>query len=385
MAKSRRATSESEARPITAPSRRPLLGQNSARRDLGELLAAGRLPPALIFHGPAGVGKMTTALRVAALLLDPSADESSKRSLEPPSDTESAELIAAGTHPDLHLVAKHRCADSQVPELRERKQTNIPIDLLRELVIGGTVAGHRFEAPVQRTAYRGHGKVFLVDEAELLDSAGQNALLKVMEEPPPQTWIILGVTDRTRLLPTLRSRCHQVAFAPLDAAAMEQWFKGLDPPPQGDALRWLANFAQGSPGRATLALENGLATWDDELSRRFAALAEGEGGVGFAEAMAELVKSFAEARVKRDPRASKEAANRLATGILFSMLGSRLRSELAASAEAHDLAATSRWAEWIERLDLADRHLDANVSLVHALADLVASWENTSLAASPRS
>jgi hypothetical protein len=384
MAKSRRAAEEPAAERLhaRAAARRPLLGQTRAVTDLSQLLAAGRVPSSLILHGPAGVGKMTAARRLAALLLDPTADQRCFERFEPPATGEVAELLAAGTHPDLHLIAKHRCADSQVAELRDRKQTNIPIDLLRELMIGGNVGGARFDAAVQRTPFLGHGKVFLIDEAELLDATGQNALLKVLEEPPGRTWIVLCVTDRTRLLPTIRSRCHQIAFSPLDEASMASWFEALEPSPAGEARRWLAEFAEGSPGRAMLAIDAGLLEWERELGPRFDDLTSGRGGAGMPEAMAELVKGFSEAQVKRDPKASKEAANRLASRILLSILGARVRRRLVEAAEADDLDATDRWSEWIDRLDLADRHLDANVSLLHALADLVAGWER--LAASPR-
>lgn len=377
MAKSRRVAEETPADRASsrAAARRPILGQSRALKDLSQLLVSGRVPSSLVLHGPAGIGKMTAAKRLAALLLDPSADRGAFERFEPPASGEVAELLAAGTHPDLHLIAKHRCADSQIAELRDRKQTNIPIDLLRELMIGGNVGGARFDAPVQRTPYLGHGKVFLIDEAELLDATGQNALLKVLEEPPPRTWIVLCVTDRTRLLPTIRSRCHQIAFSPLDGASMEAWFDGLEPSPAGDARRWLAEFAEGSPGRASLAIDAGLLDWERELGPRFDELASGRGAGGMPEAMSELVKGFSDAQVKRDPKASKEAANRLASRILLSILGARLRRRLGESAAAGDFDATERWSEWIDRLDLADRHLDANVSLLHALADLVAGWE----------
>lgn len=360
--------------------RRPIHGQARAIRDLSELLLAGRVPSSLILHGPAGVGKMTVARRLAALLLDPSADRGSFERFSPPPEGEVAELLDAGTHPDLHLIAKHRCADSQVAELRDRKQTNIPIDLLRELMIGGNAGGTRFDAPVQRTPWLGHGKVFLIDEAELLDSTGQNALLKVLEEPPSRTWIVLCVTDRTRLLPTIRSRCHQIAFTPLDEASMEAWFDGLEPAPAGETRRWVAQFAEGSPGRAMLAIDGGLIEWERALAPRFDELASGRGGAGLPEAMADLVKDFSESQVKRDPKASKEAANRLASRVLLSILGARLRERLRLAASAGDLDWAERWAEWIDRLDLADRHLEANVSMPHALADLVAGWERLSAA-----
>ncbi len=360
---------------------RELLGQERAKADLQSLLLAGRLPPAMIFHGPAGVGKMTCARIVAGLLLDPEADASAIRRFAPPAGTEVARLLEAGSHPDLHWIAKQRCRDSQVPSLRDRKLTNIPVDLLRELMIGGMAGDIAFEPTVQRTPYLGHGKVFLIDEAEGLDATGQNALLKTLEEPPPRTWIVLCVTDRTRLLPTIRSRCHQVPFSPLGEEAMRRWLAGL-PPSVPEATRaWLLDFAEGSPGRATLAVDADLMAWERAIREPFATLAD-EGRIdGFAAGMADLVKGFAEAQVKADPRASKEAANRLGAQLLLGMLARSLRTRLHGSIAADDADAAERWADWIERLELAERHLEANVNLLHALADLVAAWAERSPAA----
>src|SRR5204863_4320065 len=100
-------------------------------------------------------------------------------------------LIDARTHPDFHIIHKELAAYSDNRELREKKQINIPIDLLRERLLGGTSGSSHHEAPAYRTAALGHGKVFIIDEAELLDPTAQNAMLKTLEEPPAQTWIFL--------------------------------------------------------------------------------------------------------------------------------------------------------------------------------------------------
>jgi len=352
----------------------PYLGQRHAREDLGSLLEAGRLPPAVVLHGPAGVGKMTLARRVAALLLDPDATPQMKRRLEPATSGRVAELLAGGSHPDLHQISKHRCADSRIAALRDRKQTNIPMDLLRELMLGGEVDGARFESPVQRSPYLGHAKVFLIDEAELLDQMGQNALLKTLEEPPPATWIVLVVTERSRLLPTIRSRCHQVGFQRLGDEELQTWLDRRSPAPKGDLRRWVLEFADGSPGRAQLALDAGLVDWQRTLETPFEEVAAGGASTDLAEAMTSLVKGFAEARVKSDPKASKEAANRLGSRLVLGLLGGWIGTRLAECARGGDPDGAEAWATWLDRLDLADRHVAANVSLPHAFADLASKW-----------
>jgi len=359
----------------------PYLGQHHAREDLAALLEAGRLPPALILHGPAGVGKMTLARRLAALLLDPDATPEMKRRLEPATTGRVAELLAGGSHPDLHAISKHRCADSRITALRDRKQTNIPLDLLRELMLGGEVDGARFESPVQRSPYLGHAKVFLIDEAELLDNTGQNALLKTLEEPPPATWIVLVVTERARLLPTIRSRCHQVAFQALSDEEVGTWLDRRSPAPSGDLRRWLLDFADGSPGRAQLAIEAGLIDWQRTLEEPFEQVAAGGTSADLADAMTSLVKAFAEARVKSDPKASKEAANRLGSRLVLGLLGRWIGRRLVEAARHGEVEATERWATWLDRLDLADQHVGANVGLSHAFADLAAAWAGQPAAA----
>jgi len=354
----------------------PILGQDRARTALLRAVGSGHLHHAWIFHGPSGVGKCTTALELARIVLDPSIRPGELTEFRAPRTTETARLVDAGTHPDLCVVRKERAEESSLASLRGRKQTNIPVDLLRELMLGGEVDGRRLDPPVARSAYRGHGKVFVIDEAELLDEVGQNALLKTLEEPPPGTYIILVTTREDRLLPTIRSRCQRVPFGPLDDASMARWLathppaKELDPDPEARA--WLVRFAEGSPGAFVTAQRHGAHAMARELGPILAALDEGRFEPKLGDRMAEMVEGVAEAIVKENPRASKEAANRLGMRLVFGILARHVRDAMRDAAEDPDEIA---WrAGFAAILDAADEAIRRHLNLKQVLANLVAQW-----------
>jgi DNA polymerase-3 subunit delta' len=350
-----------------------VFGQDAAIAQLVHALRSGHMHHAWILHGPQGVGKCTVARECARLLLDSDATDADIAGFKASRHTRTAELIDVGSHPDLHVIAKERADDSSIKELRERKQTNIPLDLLRELMIGGTVGdGKTFDSPVWRTAYFGHNKVFIIDEAELLDLYGQNALLKTLEEPPPGTYIFLVTTQEERLLPTIRSRCQRVSFRALEVDAMRAWYDRFSVP--ADERAWLSEFSDGSPGTAELAHRQGLRAWSEELLPRFDKLEQGAFDATLADRLAELVNEFAERVVKENPKASKEAANRLGTRYALLTLASRLRAQLASAARVGDAAGTARAAARVELIVDLEREVRANVNLKHALANLVAQW-----------
>lgn len=350
-----------------------LLGHAQARRVLAAALERGRVPHAWIFHGPQGVGKLRAAEAFARLLLDPETTPEQRTALEPPEGTPVARRVDAGTHPDFHLIRKELAALSESRELRERKQLNIPLDLLRERMLGGVDGdGRSHESAVFRTATLGHGKFFVIDEAELLDADAQNAMLRTMEEPPAGTWIVLVTAREDRLLPTIRSRCQRVAFGPLGDADMRAWWErsGLAPPAEERAFA--EAFAEGAPGMAQRAVELGLAAWDAELAPQFAALEAGEFPAGLAERMAALVDELAKGVVDADEGASKDAANRLGTRLLARWLGLRIRGALRAAGD--DSAALERVLALEEVVQEFEQAVRSNVNLKHAFANLVAQW-----------
>jgi DNA polymerase-3 subunit delta' len=138
--------------------------------------------------------------------------------------------VAAGSHPDLHLVRL-------LPGKKE-----IGIDLIRRL--------KRF---VQMTAIAARRKVAIIDDAERLSVAAQNALLKTLEEPSGQALLVLVTSSAGALLPTVRSRCQRIVFRPLaevDVAALL-----VEHGVEAEEASFLARHADGSPGHA-LAVRN---------------------------------------------------------------------------------------------------------------------------------
>jgi len=350
-----------------------LFGQELATTQLAQAIGSGHMHHAWILHGPSGVGKCTAAMECARLLLDDETLDENISAFKAPRDSRVAELIDLASHPDLHVIRKERADDSSIKEMRDRKQTNIPLDLLRELMIGGVVGdGKSFDSPVWRGAYLGHNKVFIIDEAELLDPYGQNALLKTLEEPPAGTYIFLVTTQEERLLPTIRSRCQRVAFRALDAAAMGAWFDRFGV--EDSSRPWLSEFSEGAPGTAELAMKHGLRAWSEELLPRFAMLEQGRFDGGLADRLAELVGEFAERVVKENAKASKEAANRQATRCALLTLASRSRAQIAAAAMRGDVQGVAEAAYRVELIVRLESEVRANVNLKHALANLVAQW-----------
>lgn len=206
--------------------------------------AADRLPHALLFAGPDGVGKKSVALALSAWL------QCSGGAADACGTCSACRQVAAGTHPDLQLV-------SVAPGKKE-----IGVDRIREV--------KRF---VQLRPLHARCKVVVIDDAHRLTVAAQNALLKTLEEPPDHSFLVLIVNNPDAMLPTVRSRCQRVHFSPLTPGAVVDVLVnvcGVDP----TLAPALAALAEGSPGHA-LALQACLAgTSREQLIAQLAGVGE---------------------------------------------------------------------------------------------------------------
>lgn len=295
-------------RAVAAGSLDDVLGQDEAVGFLRKTLAAGRVPHAWMFQGPPGVGKRTLALAFGAALLTPESG---------PGREEAQDLLQSGAHPDLTLISKELASYSEEAELRNKKQRNISIDLLREF----------FDPAVARTSSLPGGlaaKVCVIDEAHLLAREGQNHLLKTLEEPPPRTVIIL-VADRPHdLLPTIHSRCQRLRMGPVDNDAMQAWLARRGAISDAERSSVL-HLADGSPGLAELMLNTGVTTWFEILRPLAEAALAGRDDGSLAETCAKLASDWSEAWVKANPAASKDAANRTAHGLALGIIATWAR------------------------------------------------------------
>lgn len=347
-----------------------ILGQDRALKILTDSIRTGRVHHAWIFHGPAGVGKFTAALAFAALILD----ETTKVKSDQPavaSDSRVKHLLASGTHPDLHIITKELARFSDDAQVRERKLITIPRDVIDTHLIAPAVLASSLPGGLA-------SKVFIIDEAELLDRSPnnaptQNAILKTLEEPPPGTVIILVTTSPDRLLTTIRSRSQQVAFAPLPDAAMKQWLddrkRTLDPPIEADDLPILQSFASGSPGELLIAHTGNLASWSRALEPLLTQCDSGKYAGALGPTMAKLVDEWAASVVEKDKQASKDAANRAGAELMFRLLSQRARAQL-----RKNVGMPERHLGAINSIREAERQLDAGVQ-----AQFVMEWLSTQL------
>jgi len=206
---------------------RDVLGHDDVLAPLRSAVAT-HPASAWLLVGPAGVGKRRTAEALASRLLCESVREG-----DACGECRHCRRVAGGTHPDLLIVA------------RDDDRRDVRIDQIRDLI--------RWFLLRPMMAER---KVAIVDGAHDVNEAGQNALLKTLEEPPGNAAIVLVAESLTRLLPTVRSRCRRVRFDPLPATAVETILtsQGMDPE---TAARLAAN-ADGSVERALALADPGV-------------------------------------------------------------------------------------------------------------------------------
>jgi DNA polymerase III subunit delta' len=229
--------------------------------------ASDRPHHAWLLTGPQGLGKALFAQSAAIWLL---AGRPAGDGFDAAIDSAAASLVAAGSHPDFRRLVR-------TEDDKGKLRAVIRIDEVRAL-----------QPLFRQTPSIADWRVVIVDSTDEMNPQSSNALLKNLEEPPPQTLFFLISHTPGRLLPTIRSRCRMLRFTRLPdstvAALLERAAPELD-----DADRaTLVRLAAGAPGRAMRFAEAGVAALAESLTD----LAEASAAAAPAKALA-LARSLA--------------------------------------------------------------------------------------------
>jgi DNA polymerase-3 subunit delta' len=281
----------------------------------------GRLHHAWLLVGSEGVGKATFAYRAARRLLGGAPAASFGLLGSRPDDPVSRQVMAQA-HPDL-MVLQREGADGKA-------RRGIPVDEARGLP-------EFFSKSPATAPYR----VAIIDSADDLNANAANAVLKTLEEPPERGVLFLVSHAPGALLPTIRSRCRKLRFAPPPTEAAIAWVVDRAGVGEGDARRLLA-MANGAPGRAWRLSAMGALAADDEARALLAGLPNIDD-----KAMSGLAESF------RHPAGADKFNmffNRLADNIYRTTVGA------AATGEGGSL---ERWSEAWEYVTALPRSVEA--------------------------
>jgi DNA polymerase-3 subunit delta' len=298
-------------------------GHTIPRDQLLTAFRRGRFAHAYLFVGPDGVGKRLFAIELAKSLLC----EAPPAPLTACDRCPACVQVAAGTHPDFSTA-------------RRDEDNDLSIDVMRA-----------FCTALGRKASRGSRKVGIVEEADEFNANSANAFLKVLEEPPAGSVLVLLATTVERQLPTILSRCQIVPFQTLrepDLRAVLADHEVTEP----DRVARLVRLAGGSPGRA-LAL-NDDSVWQFREVLLSAVSAPKPDATGLIAAWGKFVEEAG----KQTP-AQRERAS-LGLGVIIDILRSALRDGLAGDGQLAAVGkriGAERLADWLEACTEADNQI----------------------------
>ena len=204
-----------------------LLGNDTLKQRLSALQAKGKLTHSFLLTGPEGSGRHTLARILCAAMQCTAPGE------RPCGVCPQCRKVLDGAHPDICIVG-------------DLEKKTIPVKLVRDACTDLYIRPNE-----------GQRKIYLFPRAQDLNQQGQNVLLKSIEEPPPYGTFLLLAEHAEQLLPTIRSRCVELALAPLPEALLTQELRRRFPNADGEAIRSAILRSGGYLGQAeTLLKEN---------------------------------------------------------------------------------------------------------------------------------
>lgn len=237
------------------------IGHEEAEHALLDAVAGGRLPHAWLISGPEGIGKATLAYRFARYLLaNPPGDSAADGGLFAADDIPTDGIGTMAMDPE-NPIFRRVAASGHGDILTVERQVNDAGKLSQQIRIDDVRQAIDF---AHMTSSEGGYKIIIVDGAEQMNRASENAFLKILEEPPVDTVILMVSHNPGRLLPTTRSRCRKLILKPLAKDIVVSMLQHHMPETSVADATELARLSDGSIGRALrLASGGGLTIYRD--------------------------------------------------------------------------------------------------------------------------
>lgn len=229
------------------------LGHEEQENLFIDLFQKNSLPHAMIFSGNQGIGKTTMAFRLARFLLKNGKVEDNQdslfggediqpdiSSLDVAADDPVFARIVSGGHADLLHI--HRAFDTA----KGKQDATLKVDALRKI-----------EPFLRKTASEGGWRIVLVEDADTMNRSAQNAILKILEEPPANVLIMLVAHRPGMLIPTIRSRARVINFDPLSQDNMKDLLSRQGHYLSIEDMTTLSSLSEGSIGQALRYVEEG--------------------------------------------------------------------------------------------------------------------------------
>lgn len=197
-------------------------GQEKAKKIISRVLESDRMPHALLFRGPEGIGKQLFARGLAAVV-----NCRNRQGLSACGECRSCRKYQSGNHPDFSVI--------------EPEKGTIKIAVVRELC-----------KSLSYPPYESNMRVVLLEDVHAMRQEAANALLKTLEEPPEQNLLILTADTSKEVLSTITSRCQVVPFYPLTVAETCIILADTIPDVDREQSSLLARLSEGSPGKALI-------------------------------------------------------------------------------------------------------------------------------------
>ncbi len=239
-----------------------LIGHKEAEQIFLNAWKNSGLHNSWIISGISGIGKATFAYRIARFLL--SADESKKQSytsLEVAENSPAFRLIANRAHPDLKIIERDFIDTDKKKIIKAIKEGEaLDDEALQELKKSSVIKVDEVRTInefLSKKSFDGNWRIVIIDSVDDLNVNGANAVLKVLEEPPAKSLLLLISHNPNKLLPTIKSRCAKLNLQPLSEAEVASLLRRYNPELSEAAVQGIAKISAGSIGHGLRYAEYG--------------------------------------------------------------------------------------------------------------------------------